>query len=179
MSKKKKSENRKALPEFLGIVFLATLGGGIAGGCIGFFGGMMTPDHIVESIRNIVETIAPYGVWIITLLFTALELRLYLKARALYQSWDGEDEEIIELYNYRELLKTSIRKEIRGRYKGSLLGVLWSFINPLLQVAVYAIVFPYLMGNTGDHYLQYLITGIIQLVMTSLNLVLLNMRITK
>ncbi len=56
----------------------------------------MTPDHIVESIRNIVETIAPYGVWIITLLFTALELRLYLKARALYQSWDGEDEEIIE-----------------------------------------------------------------------------------
>ncbi len=68
---------------------------------------------------------------------------------------------IKELYNYRELLKTSIRKEIRGRYKGSLLGVLWSFINPLLQVAVYAIVFPYLMGNTGDHYLQYLITGII------------------
>lgn len=66
-----------------------------------------------------------------------------------------------ELYNYRELLKTNIRKEIRGKYKGSLLGVLWSFINPLLQVLVYAIVFPYLMGNTGDHYLQYLITGII------------------
>lgn len=66
-----------------------------------------------------------------------------------------------ELYNYRELLKTNVKKEIRGKYKGSLLGVLWSFINPLLQVAVYAIVFPYLMRGTSEHYLVYLITGII------------------
>lgn len=66
-----------------------------------------------------------------------------------------------ELYAYRELLKTNIQKEIRGKYKGSLLGVLWSFINPLLQVAVYAIVFPYLMRGTSEHYLVYLITGII------------------
>ena len=36
-----------------------------------------------------------------------------------------------ELYSYRELLKTNVKKEIRGKYKGSLLGVLWSFINPL------------------------------------------------
>ena len=54
-----------------------------------------------------------------------------------------------EIYKYRELLKTNIRKEIRGKYKGSFLGVLWSFINPLLQVIVYAIVFPYLMRGTG------------------------------
>ena len=50
-----------------------------------------------------------------------------------------------DLYAYRELLKTNVKKEIRGRYKGSFLGVLWSFINPLLQVLVYAIVFPYIM----------------------------------
>ena len=66
-----------------------------------------------------------------------------------------------EIYKYRELLKTNIRKEIRGKYKGSFLGVLWSFINPLLQVIVYAIVFPYLMRGTGDDYLVYLATGII------------------
>ena len=40
------------------------------------------------------------------------------------------------LYNYRELLKSNVKKEIRGKYKGSFLGVLWSFINPLLQVLV-------------------------------------------
>lgn len=67
-----------------------------------------------------------------------------------------------DIYSYRELLKTNVKKDIRGRYKGSFLGILWSFINPLLQVVVYAIVFPYLMrGGAIDHYLQYLITGII------------------
>lgn len=66
-----------------------------------------------------------------------------------------------QLYAYRELLKTSIKKEIRGKYKASALGVLWSFINPLLQVLVYAIVFPYLLGRSQDNYLVYLVTGII------------------
>lgn len=68
------------------------------------------------------------------------------------------------LYAYRELLKTNIKKDIRGRYKGSFLGILWSFINPLLQVVVYWIVFPYLMGRgamDGENYLIYLITGLI------------------
>ena len=66
-----------------------------------------------------------------------------------------------ELYRYRELLKTSIQKEIRGKYKGSILGVLWSFLNPLLMVLVYAIVFPYLMRMTQDNYLVFLIVGVI------------------
>ena len=68
---------------------------------------------------------------------------------------------IKNLYNYRELLKSNVKKEIRGKYKGSFLGVLWSFINPLLQVAVYAIVFPYIMRVQTDNYLIYLIIGII------------------
>ena len=69
-----------------------------------------------------------------------------------------------QLYAYRELLKTNIKKDIRGKYKGSFLGILWSFINPLLQVVVYWIVFPYLMGRgamNGENYLIYLITGLI------------------
>ena len=68
---------------------------------------------------------------------------------------------IKNLYDYRELLKSNVKKEIRGKYKGSFLGVLWSFLNPLLQVAVYAIVFPYIMRIKTDNYLQYLIVGII------------------
>lgn len=66
-----------------------------------------------------------------------------------------------DIYQYRELLKTNVKKDIRGRYKGSVLGVLWSFVNPLLQVVVYWIVFPYLMRGAMDNYLVYLITGII------------------
>ena len=66
-----------------------------------------------------------------------------------------------ELYKYRELLKTTIKKDIRGKYKASFLGVLWSFINPLLQVLVYAIVFPYIMRVQTPNYLIFLICGII------------------
>lgn len=66
-----------------------------------------------------------------------------------------------ELYQYRELLKTNVQKEIRGKYKGSFLGVLWSFLNPLLMVLVYTLVFPYIMKTNVDNYLVYLITGVI------------------
>ncbi len=66
-----------------------------------------------------------------------------------------------ELYHYRELLKTNVQKEIRGKYKASILGVLWSFINPLLMVLVYAIVFPYIMRVKTENYLIFLICGII------------------
>lgn len=67
-----------------------------------------------------------------------------------------------ELYKYRELLKTNIKKEVRGKYKGSFLGVLWSFVNPLLMTLVYALVFPYLMRGSGyEHYTTFLIIGIL------------------
>lgn len=68
---------------------------------------------------------------------------------------------IKELYNYRQLLKSNVRKEIRGKYKGSFLGVLWSFVNPLLQVLVYALVFPFIMKNTQENYVVFLIIGIL------------------
>ena len=64
------------------------------------------------------------------------------------------------LFDYRELLKTSVSKEIRGKYKNSFLGVLWSFLNPLLQIAVYALVFPLIM-NTNDNYVIFLVCGLI------------------
>ena len=65
------------------------------------------------------------------------------------------------LFNYRELLKSNIKKEIRGKYKGSFLGILWSFINPLLTVLVYAIVFPYILRVKQENYLIFLIVGVI------------------
>lgn len=65
------------------------------------------------------------------------------------------------IYNYRELLKTNIKKEIRGRYKHSFLGVLWSFLNPLLQLAVYAIIFPIILKVPQENYVIFLCVGLI------------------
>lgn len=66
-----------------------------------------------------------------------------------------------ELYNYRELLKTNIKKEIRGKYKGSWLGVLWTFLNPLLMLAVYAFVFPYILRVQVENYTIFMIVALI------------------
>lgn len=66
-----------------------------------------------------------------------------------------------ELYNYRELLKTNIKKEIRGKYKGSWLGVLWTFLNPLLMLAVYAFVFPYILRVDVENYTIFMIVALI------------------
>lgn len=65
------------------------------------------------------------------------------------------------LYNYRELLKTSVKKEIRGRYKNSFLGVIWSFLNPLLQILVYAIIFPIILATKQEYYVIFLCCGLI------------------
>lgn len=65
------------------------------------------------------------------------------------------------LYNYRELLKTSVKKDIGGKYKHSFLGVLWSFVNPLLQIAVYAIIFPLIMRSNIEHYTVFMVCGLI------------------
>jgi len=65
------------------------------------------------------------------------------------------------IYNYRELLKTNVKKEIRGRYKNSILGVMWSFLNPLLQLAVYAIIFGALLSGGDPTYHIYICVALI------------------
>lgn len=66
-----------------------------------------------------------------------------------------------KIYNYRELLKTNVKKEIRGRYKNSILGVLWSFLNPLLQLAVYAVIFGALLAGGDPTYHIYICVALI------------------
>ena len=66
-----------------------------------------------------------------------------------------------ELYEYRQLLKSNISKEVRGKYKGSFLGILWSFVNPLLMTLVYAIVFPFLLKSSQPHYTTFIVIAII------------------
>lgn len=67
-----------------------------------------------------------------------------------------------DLYDYRELLKTNISKDVRGKYKNSFLGVFWSFLNPLLQIMVYALIFPLLMrGGAVENYTVFICCGLI------------------
>ena len=66
-----------------------------------------------------------------------------------------------EIYDYRQMIYSLVRKELRGRYKGSALGFLWTFINPLLQLLVYTFVFSIVMPNNIDKFYLYLFVGLI------------------
>lgn len=66
-----------------------------------------------------------------------------------------------ELYNYREMLSNLVKKDLRTRYKGSVLGFLWTFINPLLQLIVYTMVFSMIMRAGIDKYYIYLFVALV------------------
>ena len=68
---------------------------------------------------------------------------------------------IRELYDYRSMVWNLVRRDLRGRYKGSLLGFLWNFILPLMQILVYIMVFTVVFRQNIEHYYVYIIVGMV------------------
>ncbi|RFZ75977.1 ABC transporter permease [Lacrimispora amygdalina] len=66
-----------------------------------------------------------------------------------------------ELYLYREMIFSLVRRDLKGRYKGSVLGFLWTFLNPLLQLGVYTLVFSVIMRNGIKDYYLFLFVALI------------------
>ena len=54
-------------------------------------------------------------------------------------------ENLRQLPRYRGLIQSLVSRELKARYRGSVLGFFWSFINPLLLLLVYTFVFAYVM----------------------------------
>ncbi len=58
------------------------------------------------------------------------------------QTFPATPREIVaSLWRNRSLLKASVKREVLGRYRGSVMGVLWSFFNPVFMLIVYTFVF--------------------------------------
>ena len=55
---------------------------------------------------------------------------------------------LVSLIRYRGLIQSLVARELKARYRGSVLGFFWSFINPLLLLLVYSFVFSTVMPNT-------------------------------
>src|SRR5207247_5782368 len=66
------------------------------------------------------------------------------------------------LIGYGELLRTMFRREVRVRYKGSALGLLWSIAYPLAMMGVYTLVFSVLWKAAGNipHYPLFVLSGL-------------------
>jgi lipopolysaccharide transport system permease protein len=50
-------------------------------------------------------------------------------------------EQVAQLFRYRLLIQSLVSRELKARYRGSVLGFLWSFVNPLLLLLTYWLVF--------------------------------------
>ena len=66
-----------------------------------------------------------------------------------------------ELYQYRALLWSLTVRELRARYRASVLGFLWTFLNPTLSMAVYAIVFGVVLKQQVEHFPYFLFSGLL------------------
>src|SRR5688500_20375767 len=70
--------------------------------------------------------------------------------------------EVSELIRYRDLLALLVSKIIKTRYKRSVLGVAWTLLNPLMNMAVMTVAFSAVFEQTVQHYAVYVLTGLLR-----------------
>jgi ABC-type polysaccharide/polyol phosphate export permease len=69
---------------------------------------------------------------------------------------------LIELTRYRELIANLTIRDLKARYKNSVLGVGWSLLHPLLMMLVYTLVFTVLLGQTSrPAYPAFILSGLL------------------
>ena len=68
--------------------------------------------------------------------------------------------EVKELFRYRDLLWQLVSRNIKTRYKRSVLGILWTMLNPLLMMMVLTFVFSNLFKFQLPHYATYALAGL-------------------
>lgn len=66
----------------------------------------------------------------------------------------------VDVVRYRELLGNLFRRDYQAKYKGSLLGVAWSLLNPLVLLGVYLVVFGLIFPSRTPHYPLYVLAGL-------------------
>jgi ABC-type polysaccharide/polyol phosphate export systems, permease component len=73
-----------------------------------------------------------------------------------------------EIWDYREMIGRLVRKDLSTRYKGSVLGFLWTFINPLFQLLIYSVVFGFIMKQTAiQNYAMFLFVALVPWIFCS------------
>ena len=67
-----------------------------------------------------------------------------------------------DLFRYRDLFLNLFRRELRAKYKGSLLGLAWTLVNPIVLMGVYTLIFSVLWhAVTIAHYPVFVVSGLL------------------
>ncbi|HZD67426.1 MAG TPA: ABC transporter permease [Actinomycetes bacterium] len=75
--------------------------------------------------------------------------------------WSGFGRAVREVYDYRELLTNLVRKELKIKYKNSILGFLWSLLRPMFLLGVYYIAIGKFLGTTFRLFPVFLFAGLV------------------
>jgi lipopolysaccharide transport system permease protein len=93
--------------------------------------------------------------------------------------------ELTEVLRYREVLWNLVRRNLKVRYKNSVLGFAWSLLNPLMQIGVWYFVFKILIQHGEPNFMPFLVIGFLpwlffsQTVLDSTNCVSQEMALIK
>src|SRR2546428_6961856 len=71
---------------------------------------------------------------------------------------------LLLLIRYRGLIQSLVARELKARYRGSVLGFCWSFVNPLLLLLIYSFVFTKIIPNNSpgaQPYAVFLFCGLL------------------
>lgn len=66
-----------------------------------------------------------------------------------------------ELWKSRELIYTFVARDLKVRYRGSVLGFLWSFLDPLINALVLYVIFTFLFARGIENFAVFLLIGIL------------------
>lgn len=77
----------------------------------------------------------------------------------------GHSAGLLELFKWRFLLNLLVKKELRVRYRGSVLGMIWSYVKPAVQLLVYYIAMGQFLGlgRSIPGYVIYLFSGMVMI----------------
>ena len=144
----------------VGVLAGTTIAAGAVGLVLGFEG-VSRSAFVADAILMTIGAIGWRGVWV-------LRLRAQLRSavRPLYDHLIDRETElttlrgvVFSLYRYRELLRNLVLKDLKLKYRGSVFGFVWSLLNPLLMIGVYAIAFTFILQVRSAGFVFYLMLG--------------------
>lgn len=97
-----KQENSKADKKALRILILLTLAGAVLGFVAGVVSALLQDAYasVAQTCMSVMTIAAPYGNFVFTTIVLMIGIRWLRKSRKLYESWDGEDEDVINEVEY-------------------------------------------------------------------------------
>ncbi len=66
-----------------------------------------------------------------------------------------------EVWEYRNMIGNLVKKDLTGRYKGSVLGFIWTLINPLFQLLIYSVLFSVILDSPEENYAIFLFVALV------------------